>query len=530
MRFVVTSEQMKKAEELSLSKGIYSSHTELMEAAGTECYKKIAHLTGEVKDKAFTVLCGRGNNGGDGIVLAQRLKENGGEVLCVFASDLPNTKSARECYSKYCESKEITENENESERINVTLYTHREETVKKALLNCDVIVDCVFGTGFYGSLEPKLSSLFRFINNNCSALKISVDVPSGVDADTGEISEGAFRPEITLMLGAAKPGLLSHPCFDFCGNLVLLNIGLTEECFTEYAARLTGADIMRYIPRRVKSSHKGDYGRLLNIAGSERYIGAALLSTKAALKSGAGNVTLASPKNVCFSAAPAIPESTFLPLSADENGFIGENNTDLIIKYMASCTAVSIGCGLGITEETRKLTENVLENAVCPIILDADGINIVAANINVLKDNDKPVILTPHPLELSRMTSANVKEIQANRIEYASRYAKEWNCVLVLKGVNTVIAAPDGRISVNTTGNAGLAKGGSGDVLTGIIASFAAQGVMLFEAAVLGAFIHGQAADEMLHDVAPSGIMPSDIADILPFVMKTRNGNFFRKN
>lgn len=509
MKYVVTGKQMKMAEENYLSRGV--SQSMLIENAGEACYKKIAEIVGGVEEKAFVVLCGRGNNGSDGIVLAHHLNKNGAAALCIFVSDLPNGIYSRECYTKYCNL-----------GVSTSLYTHHEDTVNKAMLNCDVIVDAVFGTGFHGSLEPKTSNLFRFINNNCSALKISVDVPSGIDSDTGEISEGFFKPDVTLMLGAVKYAFLGHPCFENCGNLVLLDIGITSDCYREYKACLTENEVLGYLPKRNKNSNKGDYGRILNISGSERYMGAAVLSTKAMLKAGAGLVTLASPKQVCFSIAPAVPEAVLLPLYADEDGFADDESIDKIKPLLNNFSAVAIGSGLGITAETRELTEFVIKNAGCPIILDADGINIVAGNINVLKDNDKPKILTPHPLEFSRLTGINVSEIQTHRIRYARHYAKEWNSIIVLKGVNTVTAAPDGRIYVNTTGNAGLAKGGSGDVLTGIIASLAAQGVELFMAAVLGVYLHGSAADELSKSIALSGIMPSDIAEILPFVMKVK--------
>jgi NAD(P)H-hydrate epimerase len=508
MKYIVTAQQMKRAEENADRRGI--TFSAMMDNAGAACYKQLVRLFGDVREKAFVVLCGRGNNGGDGIIFAQKIKENGGYPLCIFVSDLPSSAIARENYTKYCSSG----------GLDTALYTHREDIVKKALTNCDVVIDCVFGTGFEGELEPKLGALFRFINHNCDTLKISVDVPSGVDASTGKMAESAFRPDVTFMLGAAKKGLLSHPCFDFCGDLILLDIGIPPECYDINEACFIDGDVLNNIPPRKKSSHKGDYGKLLNIAGSEQYIGAALLSTKAALKCGAGIVTLASVREVCRAIASAVPEATYLPLYADAEGFADSESAATVKNRLPGFSAVALGCGLGITQNVLNLTETVLKNVACPIIFDADGIYLLSLNINVLKENDRIKIITPHPMEFSRLTGISVAEIQADRIRHAREFAVKWNTVTVLKGVNTVIASPDGRVFVNITGNPGLAKGGSGDVLTGMIASFTAQGVRPLEAAMLGVYLHGLTADRLAENTALSGLMPSDVADYLPFMMK----------
>ncbi|MCL1867078.1 MAG: NAD(P)H-hydrate dehydratase, partial [Oscillospiraceae bacterium] len=282
------------------------------------------------------------------------------------------------------------------------------------------------------------------------------------------------------------------------------------------------------------------YGRLLNIAGSERYIGAALLSTKAAVKAGAGLVTLAAPDFVVSSVAHAVPEAVFT-----------RNDIESVEKELENVSAISVGCGIGATEESRLMTEYVIRNAPCPIILDADGINSISDNINVLQENKyelsyreeekedvsdnsenaengdnvenseselsvtPKVILTPHPAEFARLTGLTVEEIQSNRIDYAKIFAKESSAIVVLKGVNTVIASPCGKVYVNSTGNAGLAKAGTGDVLTGIIASLTAQGIGLFEASVLGVYLHGLAADELAKTSSLSSITASEIINYI---------------
>ena len=501
MKLAVTNEQMKKAEINADAGGV--PFLQLMKNAGEACFNRISQLSGGVKDKNIVVLSGRGNNGGDGIVLTDLLLEAGANAVLIFVTDLPNTECARLCYSIY------------ETGLNVSLYAHQKENVKRVLENSEIVIDCVFGTGFHGELEESLSDLFKFINERCPAVKYSIDVPSGCNSDTGEIAENAFKPDFTITLGAVKKGLYSHPCFEHCGVLVLADIGIPQSCYESCEAVLTEDMIREFIPERRAVSHKGSYGRLLNIAGSARYTGAALLSTDAALKMGVGLCTLATPTRVINAIAAAVPETTYAPLTGNIGGFIndeGAGEARALIEG-AGYTAVSIGCGLGNSEAVGKLTEFVVKNADCPVIIDADGLNSISGNINVLKENRKGVILTPHPAEFSRLTGKSVEEIQSDRITAAKDFAAEYNTVVVLKGVNTVIAAPTGECFINTTGNAGLAKSGSGDVLTGMIASFVAQGTDIFYGSVLGAYMHGLAADRLAASRNLFGIMPRDIAD-----------------
>ncbi|MDR0222676.1 MAG: NAD(P)H-hydrate dehydratase [Oscillospiraceae bacterium] len=501
MLFTVTTEQMKNAEANAVRRGI--PLTKLAENAAASCFGYISSLTGGVKGKTFTVLCGHGLNGGDGLIIAGLIQKAGGEALCVFAAGAPSGEAAKEIYAKYAPS------------LVTALYSpESESTVKTALLNSRVIFDCVFGTGFRGELEPKVAELFKFANDSCRALKVSVDLPSGINADTGDRAHYSFIPDITLVLGAYKKWQLSHPCRDYCGEHVLMDIGLIREDFARFEARFTDEAILSCRPKRKKTAHKGDFGKLLNIAGSERYIGAALLSSKSALKAGAGKVILASPKQTVFALASACPEAAFVPVEADKDGFMNDSAIRAFKDDMLEATAVCAGCGLGDAPATRKITEYVIENAPCPVILDADGINSVADNVSVLK-NGGDLIITPHPAEFGRVTGMSAADIQKDRITHAKNFAGEYGVIVVLKGVNTVIAAPDGRVAVNSTGNAGLAKAGTGDVLAGVIASFAAQGVKPFEAAALGAYLHGLAAEKAAETRPLSGITASDVADMI---------------
>ncbi len=499
MRLAVTNEQMKRAEKNADESG--TPYLQLMKNAGQACFNRIAQLTDGVKDKNVVVLSGRGNNGGDGIVITDLLLEAGANAVLIFVSDLPKTDCARLCYSIY------------ETGLNVSLYAHQKENVKRVLENSEIVIDCVFGTGFHGELDESLSDLFSFINEQCSAMKISIDVPSGCNSDTGEIAANAFRPDFTITLGAVKRGLYSHPCFEHCGVLMLADIGIPQSCYDGCEAVLTDELIREFIPERKAVSHKGTYGRLLNVAGSARYTGAALLSTDAALHMGVGLCTLATPQRVVNAIAAAVPETTYFPLDCGSDGFLSSEGTAELKRLVADggFSAVSIGCGLGNTPETADAAEFVIKNADCPVIVDADGLNAISSNINVLKESKKGVIVTPHPAEFARMTGKTVPEIQSDRITAAKGFAAEYGAVTVLKGVNTVIAAPTGETFINTTGNAGLAKGGSGDVLTGIIASLIAQGADLFYGTVLGVYLHGLTADRLGKTRPLYSILPRDL-------------------
>lgn len=501
MRLTVNNEQMKKAEINADANGV--PFLQLMKNAGEACFNRINRITDGVKDKNVVVLAGRGNNGGDGIVITDFLLEAGANAVLIFVQDLPKTDCARLCYSIY------------ETGLNMSIYAHHKESVKEALENCDIIIDCVFGTGFHGQLDDSLSDLFKFINEKCSAVKFSVDVPSGCSSESGEIAENAFKPDFTITLGAVKKGLYSHPCFERCGILLLSDIGIPQSCYEGCEAVLSDEVLKEFMPKRPAVSHKGSYGRVLNIAGSGRYTGAALLSTDAVLKMGAGLCTLATPTRVVNAIAAAVPEAVYLPLSGGADGFISEDGRNELESFLSEnrFSSIAVGCGLGRSETVGKITEYLVKNSDCPVIIDADGINSISENINVLKENKNGVVITPHPMEFSRLTGKTVEEIQSDRITLCKSFAEEYNAVTVLKGINTVIAAPTGEAFVNTTGNAGLAKGGSGDVLTGLIASLIAQGADIFYGTVLAVYLHGQAADRLSKKKKLFGIMPRDLAD-----------------
>lgn len=502
MKFVVTNSQMRDAEYNCAKSAV--SLEQLMINAGRACAEASAPMIAHAEN--IVVLCGSGNNGGDGMIIASVLSKCRSSVKVIFVNGMPKSDCAKKvAHFMLC-------------RENVIYADYLEDnSCIEWLDEADCVFDCIYGTGFHGSLPECAARIIAKANK--VPVRIAADIPSGVNSDTGEFDAGCFMPTHTMVLGAMKKGLLKPDCNDILGEIMLLDIGIPEECYAEYSAVLADEHYRNPFAPRRKNSHKGSYGRLLNIAGSRRYAGAAAMSTNAALRSGVGLCTLAAPESIVGALSSAIFETTYLPLPETAEGFVADFASEYL--ELDKMTAISIGCGLGCSENTRRLTEFVIRNASCPIILDADSINSIAENIDILKERKSELIITPHPLEFSRISGCDTAAISADRIGAAKSFAQKYGVTVVLKGANTVISAADGSTVVNTTGNSGLSKGGSGDVLTGIIAAFAAQGIAPFTAAVSGAYCHGLAADILAERMPAQSMLARDLIEALTEVYRS---------
>ena len=500
MRYVVTNAQMKTAERRCAEAG--TSYYEMMENAGTRCAEFI--MANIPHDARVTVMCGAGNNGGDGLVIARVLRRSGIKVTVLLTSGLPRTEDAAHNLRVLPEHVRVLS----------------AELAGEALQNADCAVDCIFGTGFHGSLSGEIADIIEK-SAHCR-WRVAVDVPSGVNSDTGEMDSRCFRPTHTLVLAAMKKGLLNAPASDILGEVSLLDIGIGEQCFLENnCGFLTDEELRRPFPAHGRNTHKGTFGRLVGFAGSLSFSGAAYMCASSALRSGVGLYFAAAPVSTVRILASGLHEAVYVPLPESEDGFVSVNDdmlTETVLPKIKNATAVLAGCGLGNSESTKKLTEFLIRNTECPLIIDADGINSISGNIDVLKERTGAVILTPHPLEFSRMTGVPVRNIQSSRMDIAAGFAAKYGVTLLLKGADTVIAAPDGRVCVNAHACSGLSKGGSGDVLTGIIGAFAAQGTEPFRAACAGAYCHWKAADILMRRMPAESILPGDIIAALPEV------------
>lgn len=503
---VLTSSQMKQAELYAKTHGI--STMRLMQNAGDSAFVKICEISeNKINNSSCVVLCGSGNNGGDGFVIASRLLEKTQNVTVVLMDSLPKTECAQIMYERCRNS-----------GCDIFDFDFDSAKAINKISSAQIIVDAIFGTGFHGELPSNIKDAAIAVNKS-KALTFSIDLPSGANADTGEISKHIFAPDYTISLGAMKLGHILSPCKDIAGKVCTVGIGIPDEAYKtlgQIIETIEPKEVVALIPKRNPNSHKGSFGKLLNIAGSKNMSGAAALSTLAALRSGVGICTLASTESVINRVGANIYEPTFICLDENKNGQISSEDFTQVLDKLDEFDAITIGMGLGRSEDIKAVVRKILYNASCTVLIDADGIFALSSCIDILKDTKADIILTPHPGEMSMLTGLSVSDIQKDRINIAKSFAKEHSVTLVLKGSGTVIATPDGKVYINQTGNAGLARGGSGDVLSGMIGAFAAQELSAKEAAVAGVFLHGYCADRVYKNSSMQGMLPSDLLKDLP--------------
>lgn len=479
---VLTRDLIKLSEENAVNCGDFS-FADLMLAAGNKA-SEIIKNNYEVKNKKIAVICGNGNNGGDGFVIANNLLQNGAEVSAFLPLGKPKTENASYYFSLLPQN--IVKENLDSE--------------------FDIIIDAVFGIGLCRNLSDDLIKLINKLNEQ-NAIKIAVDIPSGIDCDTGEVLGAAFKADLTVTFISPKPCFYLPSASEFCGNVEVADIGVKP---LESNLTLLPKPVL---PERNKNSHKGTFGTALLICGSYGMAGAAILATRACLKSGVGIAKCLVPKSIYPILTVAIPEAVCLPKAQTLKG--GLSSFIDLKPALLKADAVLFGCGLSNTKRTFKLLNKLITNCDCPIVIDADGINALANRINLLKKANASIILTPHPAEMARLLKTDVKTVEQNRIQIARDFASEYNCVLVLKGSNTLIAEPSGNVYINTLGNSGMATGGSGDVLSGITVSLLAQGMNTVNAAKAAVYLHSLSADNAVKAAGEAGLLPSDMIEAL---------------
>lgn len=494
-----TSEQCRKMDDLTINEYSIPSAL-LMERAARHIADSV--LVSMKKGGHISVLCGSGNNGGDGIGAAYMLRELGINVR-VFLTG---------------KHEKMTYDAKEMERRLLAAGGSVEDFTPECtdfIKSSEIIIDALFGVGF--SEAPRGLSLeaVKLINDS-SAYVISADIPSGVEADTGFIPGEAVKADMTLTFSVPKPGLYSLPGALCCGEIKICDIGIPGEIINaEQPDAFTVTDAA--LPKRRSYAHKGDFGRELIIAGSVGYTGAPFLAANACLRSGGGLITLCVPQMAYPIIAVKCNEVMPVPADCTEDGLFSESATDKILSLLSRADSCLIGPGLGRSEAINKLVYSVIRTSSVPLVVDADGINALSGNINILDEAGCPVILTPHDGEFRRLGG----ELDTkSRIECARDFAVSHSCTLVLKGHRTISAFPDGQIFINTSGNPGMAKGGSGDVLAGIMVSLLGQGLPLKEAVTAAVYIHGKAGDICSSALGEYYMTPSDITDSLSTVLK----------
>lgn len=503
---LLTAESTRRLEAAAVENG--ADYLSLMEQAGTAAAEEIISRY-RPAGRHILILCGKGNNGGDGFVIARQLCAAGARVSVLLAAGHPQTRDAAEMLGRL---KGLAVEIHEPDR----LLNEAEPLLRDA----DVVVDAVFGIGFHGEARPPLDGLFRLVNESGKPV-VSIDIPSGLTCDSGRLPKSCLQAELTVTFSTMKLAQAVYPAAAACGETVVREVGIPQELVEKEPSLFETVDtqaVLDALPRRDPQSHKGTFGRLLSICGSVGMTGAAVLSTSAALRCGAGLVYLAAPRDAVAPVACHVVEAVLLPMEQNDAGTLSSRCCDALKSRLKTASACLIGCGMGDHEDTEKIACMVMEKAEKPVIVDADGINVLSRHIDIMKRAKAPLILTPHPGEMARLTGKTVAEVQENRLETAQEAARELGAVIVLKGAHTLIAAPDAAVSVNLTGNAGMARGGSGDLLAGMIASFAAQGMPPFQAAVSGVHLHGLAGDRTAERLSMQGMLPSDMLQELPML------------
>ena len=486
----------------------------LMENAGRAVAEKAVSLLGEPRGKIVFIVCGGGNNGGDGCVAARWLHNCGARVKLFFAVDrsliqgdaLIHLESVLrmgvECF-------DITE-------------PRSMEKARIAAAFADLVIDALLGTGFHGELSEPYRDSIDLING-AGRKVLSVDIPSGVEADTGMVREKAVKAAYTVTFGLPKIGLWLYPGADCAGTIEVAPIGIPAELLTAATIRqtlLTREYCASLLPRRSPDSHKGSFGHVLVIGGARGMSGAVYLAAQGALRTGAGLVTAAVPAGIGAVMEMKTTEAMTLELPETLAGGLGAEAVKLAHDFSAKASVVLAGPGLGRQEETLEALRELVAMMDRPLVLDADALFALAGHIELLAASDTLAVLTPHPGEMARLTGLSVRQIQSDRIGVARRSAMDWGAVVVLKGPRTVVAFPDGEIFVNPTGNSGMATGGMGDVLAGMIAALIAQGLSSQDAAVLGVYLHGLAGDGVAEE-RPAGMTALDLAERIPATIRS---------
>jgi NAD(P)H-hydrate epimerase len=486
----------------------------LMENAGRGATRFLLKHFRSVPRKEIGVIAGRGNNGGDGFVIARYLCQKGLRVKVYLLSDAGAVKG------------DAAANLDLLAPMGIALIEIPDENkfakVRAGMRHIDLWVDAILGTGLKSDVKGFFRNVIAFINSLEKPV-FAVDIPSGLNSDTGQPCGTCIRANATATFAFAKTGHLMQPGATLTGRLNIVDIGIPDIIAGQIKAKqfcLTPRLIRNYFQPRESDTHKGTTGHLLVIAGSPGKTGAAAMTAMSALRCGAGLVSLGVPQSINAVLETQVLEAMTEALPEIENGRLGDSAFDAIMRLAEGKRCLAIGPGLGLADETKSLVSRIVEHCPVPLVIDADGLNSLNEQIGILHKSKMPAILTPHPGEMARLTGATTRVVQADRIKAARNFAAQFNVHMVLKGAATVIAHPDGRAYINSTGNPGMASGGMGDVLTGAIAGLLTQGFSPESAAHAGVYLHGAAADTLSQSAGPYGFLAGEVMDGIPGELK----------
>ncbi len=510
---ILTGEQMRRADRHAIETlGIAS--VLLMESAGRGIAEAILRDHPEARQRGVAILCGKGNNGGDGLVVARHLARAGVRpqiVLLGRASDLGGDVAVNHRAA-------IASGLGVEEAFDGASWARTASTA----LRQAIVVDALLGTGTRGAARGLLAEVIEQVNSRAGTT-LAVDLPSGIDADSIDVSGPAIRATRTYTLCRPKLPLVAGPASSYCGVWSVIAIGIPDASVAAAGPEmewLEARDVRGALPARRPDSHKGTYGHLLALAGSRGKSGAAVLVARAALRTGVGLVTVASPASAQPEVAVQQAEVMTERLSETAAGTLSRDAIETVRALAVSKDALALGPGLGVVRETAEALRRIVIERSIPAVVDADALNAIAesgiAFLPELHGSNPPAVLTPHPGEAARLLGDEVRTIQADRIGAARRLAEQTGAWIALKGHRTVVAGPDGRVSLNSSGNSGMATAGAGDVLTGVIGALLARGLIARDAARVGVLAHGLAGDLVAASCGQEGMLAGDLVDRLP--------------
>lgn len=478
----------------------------LMENAGNAAFHVLLREVG-VEGKSFGVLCGSGNNGGDGLVVARKLHSSGAQVKVILLCDPGSYRGSAETNFEMLAQSGC---QVESQPSPVA--------IREAIAHCDVVVDALLGTGLTGDVKGSFEAAIEEINAS-SAITLSLDIPSGVDGNTGQVQTVAVCADYTVTFGLPKRGNFLYPGAGLAGRLFVSHISFPPSLYRTSTVEVSLNDPPA-LPKRRVDGHKGTFGDTLFIAGAASYFGAPALAALAMLKAGGGCSRLATPRSVVPAIATVGPEIVFTPLEETASGSLALSNRDRLLELSDQVDFVVVGPGLSLDGETQALTRRLISGIDKPLLLDGDGLAAIEQQPEVVRKRPYPTILTPHAGEMSRIAGVPIRDLKRDPIGVLQSVAQDVDSVVVLKGAHSLIGFPDRRVFVNTSGNSGMASAGSGDVLTGTIAAMFGLGLPFDEAIKVGVFVHGFAGDLAALERGEDGITARDVLEYLPSATK----------
>ena len=513
MTKVVTGAQMQELDRRTIGEARVPG-TVLMERAGTGLVAGLEQIYGSARGKRITILCGKGNNGGDGFVVARLLRRRQAHVRILTMTPISElSRDATTMYRQFVRA---------AGKSAVQPYRSASQALP-LLRESDILIDALLGTGLSSDVTGRYADAIDNINEAGRPV-VAVDLPSGLHADTGAILGRAVKASLTVTFGLPKLGLYQNHGIDLAGPIRIVDIGIPAtfiDAITSRTMLMTPAFVRSSLPARKPSSHKGTFGHAGIIAGSVGKTGAAAMAARAALRIGAGLVTVAVPSSVNDVLEAKLLEAMTIPMPETKSRTFARTALDRLTAFIAARTAIAIGPGLSTHPETVELVQALTKQLDRPAVLDADALNALAGRASMLTACKTPPILTPHPGEMARLeTDATPQSVNADRISTAARFARERGVFIVLKGARTVVARPDGIAAICPTGNPGMATAGTGDVLTGMIVGLLAQGLPPWEAACVATYLHGCAGDLAAAEKGQAGLIAGDLIEQIPFAIK----------